>query len=176
MPIPCKPFGVKEMVTVYRGCAHLTTRKEGAGSFPSREKPWIRKATKRYTAGLSCLWQLLMRPLRPMAKGLLLSLSVLWIGVALCLVVEPHATSAEAFSLQKQFGGLGLGAHAAPTSCFFLFDPRIEPYCPNLQRPLPALPTFCPRHSTTVSLFPAVRTIGDDSSGSDKPPGRLGLM
>ncbi len=111
-----------------------------------------------------------------MAKGLLLSLSVLWVLVALCLGVEQDRAAAEALDLQKQFGGLGLGAHAVPTSCFFLFDPRIEPYCPNLQRPLPALTNFCPRHSTTVSLFPAVTAVNGTSPGGHKPPGSPGSM
>lgn len=98
-------------------------------------------------------------------KGFLLGLCVLWLLVAMCFLVESHLVSPQRFGLQRQFGGLGLGAHLVPTSCFFLFDPRIEPHCPNLQRPLPALPNFCPRHSTTVSLIPAAKAVRGNSGG-----------
>ena len=98
-------------------------------------------------------------------NGLLIALSVLWVTIIVCLALQQDHVAEEARYLQRQWGGLGLGAHAAPTSCFFVFDPRIEPYCPNLERPLPALPNFCPRHGTTVSLFPAVRAYSKDSHG-----------
>lgn len=113
--------------------------------------------------------------MRPMVKGFLLGLCVLWLLVALCFLVESHQVSPQRLDLQRQFGGLGLGAHLVPTSCFFLFDPRIEPHCPNLQRPLPALPNFCPRHSTTVSLFPAARAVRGNSGGVNAQfsPGRF---
>src|SRR5438132_2148932 len=91
------------------------------------------------------------------ANGLLIALSVSWVLIAVCLALPQNHAAEDARYLQRQWGGLGLGAHTAPTSCFFVFDPRIEPYCPNLERPLPALPTFCPRHGTTVAHFPAMR-------------------
>lgn len=90
------------------------------------------------------------------AHGFLIALAVLWAAVVAGLALPQNEIRSEARYLQRQWGGLGLGAHAAAGSCWFVFDPRIEPYCPNFERPFPALPNFCPRHSTTVSRLPVL--------------------
>jgi|GEM_PF-2784195 len=98
----------------------------------------------------------------PLARTLLV-VAFLAVVVAIVLRVEmSHGPGKHLRLLQRDLGGLGLGAAVVPAWSFRSIDPRLEPCCELDDWPIPGGFCYAPDHTGSVSHFPAAPVHQDD--------------